>query len=478
MPEPDVVRYAGPFERWFIVRHYLKMYACVAISARYGERSGISLDANTLFPALDKVIRRHAALCVTLSGEASGKPAWVRLEKVDLTRVVNFSDDTQANIRTVFESEIAHRFRTQSEPADPLWRLRISRDGIVTFAWHHAIGDGRSGLAFHHSLLEALNEVDTEGPPRDPCTSAIVPPNLSLVEPVENIISTAVSPLTLCRQVLQLLMPDSWKASYHAWTGHPVPDHDSLLATVRLVDYNRDATETLLRLCRANDSTITGFLMALSARVISRLIAADQSLNGRYKSIVALVPVSLRGLTKTPEDVFCSEVSSINRLIPLDPPTPPDGGLLSDSFHWELAAELTRDLRRHAPQSTQQLGLLKFLPDYEAYLKGFYSKKRNATIEISNLGTYPWRSCDSDHRVASDGEAGKWNIDEMYFVQSQAAFMAAIHMNVVGTPGGGLGLTVSWSQGAIEEDFGESFYSGLKDCLDDMAQVAKDTDLE
>ncbi|OBZ73841.1 Uncharacterized protein C18B11.03c [Grifola frondosa] len=233
-----MVRCAGLLERYHITRHYLGLDSCVIVSAKYNSATDIVLHRAILFAALGKVVQRHPALAVRLCDEEIGAPAFVRLETIDLSQVVEFSELDSSHLEEVIPTEFLRRLDTAT--ALPLWRLTVLEDNTVVFAYHHGIGDGQSGLAFHRALLSALDEVDT---------SAEVLPILhtqsdgfNLSPPLEECTKLSISLLKILHEIAHLLLPDSWSADFFAWSGNPVVIGPTLRTTVRIVEYTPEET--------------------------------------------------------------------------------------------------------------------------------------------------------------------------------------------------------------------------------------------
>ncbi|KZT07704.1 uncharacterized protein LAESUDRAFT_811952 [Laetiporus sulphureus 93-53] len=467
MTQP-VVREAGLLERYHVSRHELGIFACVAIAAQYVGPNGVTLTKELLFAALARLIPQHAALGVRLSNMSAGKPTYVRLDAIDLSAIVTFSDKEKDELAGVLETQIATRFDTDAPL--PLWRLAVLKDGTVVFAWHHAIGDGQSGLAFHTALLSALNENSERSFDFETQMSIQVPKDTMIVTPVESLVDLSVSMMTVLRELYNLLAPVSWTPSSTAWTGRTVPSTDSFAAPIRILQYSARDVEGILKLCRAHQSTLTAFLHTLSVLIISELLAADPASAPVYefKCLSTCIPVSLRPLTKTPANAMCDEVSAYHSYPPLI--TLAQGHISwLGGFPWGTAAALTNEMRTKQLETKEQIGMLKFLfGNYDGYLKGMLGKKRQMTLELSNLGRF---SLAPDGHTGSGGKPS-WSIRDAIFTQSHPASGAALAVNVTGTPPGGIGLAVSWSREAVDDLFGEAFFSKLKEAMDEMASVS------
>ena len=75
---------------------------------------------------------------------------------INLAEVVEFSDSD--DLKTTLESQLQQPFNITTPL--PLWRLVVLKGNIICLAWHHCIGDGISGLAFHRSLITSLTDTN------------------------------------------------------------------------------------------------------------------------------------------------------------------------------------------------------------------------------------------------------------------------------------------------------------------------------
>ncbi|EPT01349.1 hypothetical protein FOMPIDRAFT_153582 [Fomitopsis schrenkii] len=450
MAAQSVVREAGMFERWHIVRSKLGVLGAVIISGRYTREDGSILDKASLYAALAKVTQKHGFLNVRVVGEDTPTPAYARLDAVNLDEVVRF---VEGELREVLESETAKGFDTSK----PLWRVLVLKDGNVLFSFHHTIGDGQSGMAFHQTLLEALNDTEHPSP-----YSAIVaaPPEIQLLPPIEKAVDLNVPFFHLLYRVFQMLLPGPLTYAHYAWTGYPSPPEAKIAGRTRLLYYKPEAAHRILQVCRAHKASLTSLLHALATLVISEQLAEDPATAGKYRYIATTIPISLRPAAKAPKDAMCNYVSTLSSfpaLIKRAPSSEAKSWLRE--FPWESASELTQTLRRQQTESPETVGMLKYVSDYEGYLKGKLGKKRGVTFEISNVGKF------SGGKAA---EGARWQLDDVYFSQSNPSTSGAININVAGDPAGGIGISVTWGEGAIDDTFGDAFFAALQEGLEEI----------
>ncbi|KAI0819389.1 hypothetical protein BC628DRAFT_1333029, partial [Trametes gibbosa] len=99
--------------------------------------------------------------------------------------------------------------------------------------------------------------------------------------------------------------------------------------------------------------------------------------------------------------------------------------------------------------------------------RGRLGKKREGTLEISNLGRAPsmtpW--------VAGGAPTNRWAIRETVFVQVDGTLGPALKINVTGTPDGGLGVSLTWGKGAVDDELAEDFVTAFTNGLNELARA-------
>jgi hypothetical protein len=147
--------------------------------------------------------------------------------------------------------------RPPPEPTSPIDQRKDEARGEenvfeVGFFYHHAVGDGKSGAAFHMDFLDILNALASTDPVIRVLTDrVIVPPKLDLPPSIEEARTWPLSMMFVASRALEeLVLP----GNPLLWTGPPVqfsPDH---LPKTRLLTLFVDS-QTVARLthrCRQN----------------------------------------------------------------------------------------------------------------------------------------------------------------------------------------------------------------------------------
>ncbi|KAK7025011.1 alcohol acetyltransferase [Favolaschia claudopus] len=427
MSSPTVVRPTGLMESFHATRHFLGIDSCIMISARFISTGGSTLGKELLFPALHKVIHDLPILAVMIKDE-SFKPSFVKLDTIDLSAIVEFSNET--DLETIFERQLSVRLDTTAPL--PLWRLQVLKDGTVLFVFHHCIGDALSGAIFHKTLLAALQE------PVVGADSAlvVVPKTISLLPPLEEVTDVRPSLLNILTTALALFIPipASWKRSYYAWTANPVSKTPDFTPHAKVMTFNAEEMDAFLKVCRTHNATITSAFYTLTAAIMSKLVPPHSP---SYRTIGALVAISMRSIAGTPDGI-CNYVSGHYTYPPINP-----------AFQWPAAAAYAQELQRQKTVARETVGLIYYLfGNIAPFFQNSMGNKRNAAFEISNVGRIPDPTA---HGL------GPWRIDRMVFAQSDLVVNAALKVNVIGDPTGAVHVTLTWGEAAIDRNLVDSF---------------------
>ncbi|KAJ7430285.1 alcohol acetyltransferase [Mycena latifolia] len=425
-------RAAGLLESFHINRHWLGLDSCVVLSARYTCADGSILTKGQLFPALRKVIEAHPALGVKLEGEGT-KPSFVTLETIHLPHIVQFSDND--DLEAAIQGQLARPFETLAPL--PLWRVEVLNDGTVLLAFHHGIGDGLSGVAFHQSLLAALQQDIIVG---DDSLTVAVPQSLSLLPPIETATNIRPSLRKVLTEVFYLFTPASWTPGYSAWTANDVPQIPELKPHVKVLTFSAAEMAAFAAACRSHGATVTSAFFILTTSTLSRLIPPSP----QYKTLSANVAVSMRGVAHAPADAMCDYAAGYNTYPPL-----------CTVFDWAAAARYAAELQRAKFVAREHVGMLLLLfGNIAGWLRGLLGRKRSGTFEISNAG-----------RISASASTGRWGIGRMAFAQSDLVVGSALKLNVIGDPTGEVSVVLTWGESSIEQALVESFATQFQDGL-------------
>ncbi|KAF9047189.1 hypothetical protein BDZ89DRAFT_1058242 [Hymenopellis radicata] len=427
------LRKAGLMEQFHATRHNLNLDSCVICAAEYTHNGPLVLSKQVLYPALKQVVQSHTALGIYFIDESVSSSTFHKLNQINLDDVVVFIAGRA--FADVLEEQFATPVDTKATL--PLWRIVVLDERTVIFAFHHGIGDGLSGLAFHKTLSRFLSLPSAEDEPTSLTSTSVSP----LSDPIEKLVNVSPPLLTVLWEVCKLFIPMAWTPAGSAWTGAHIGTKPSPAADVRIIRFSDAEASRFHAACRSNQATVTSAVFTLAVATVSQVIGTTE-----FKTLSTSIPISLRPLSNTPSDVFCDQVAAYQYYPTINP-----------SFSWDDASHCASELRRQRSVCVSMIGLLRYLfGNYAGYFTGKLGGKRAGTFEVSNAGLFD-----------RGGKDGAWTIDSMWFAQCDAYVGSALKLNVVGLSKGGLTITVTSGKEALEpgvldkfvERFTELFYT-------------------
>ncbi|CAO1597093.1 hypothetical protein XANCAGTX0491_000920 [Xanthoria calcicola] len=464
----NVLRTLGMLEKLYPARQLLSVYHSVIITATYENPLKLEDDflCTTLRAALPGLLRRHPPLCCYVEGGETATPWFARLDTVEVRDVLQFEDlERGRNL-----AEKLEELHDQPWPVGPkpLWKLVVIR-GLPTnsdtkvdsalhiaFVFHHVIGDGLSGIAFHQSLLHELESMDQKNQEPQRMLDIIRTPTFTnLIEPIEKLIALPLSWMFLTKQVVKEYAPQ-WLigAPSTIWAGlphktlHELPFH----SRVRLVSIRAEDLQFLVEASRGHDVSLTSLLTASIASVLANGLPSASGFQG-------LTPYTLRRVTGT------SMAEMVNQSTGFETPYAADTldriRKASDVTErldslWATAKYTHTQMRRELDKCPKDnlVGLLPYVINHVDYYKKKFGKGREATWELSNLGVFK----------ASPGSSSKtWNLHSMIFTQGAQPLGSAFTVDCVSVQGKSLTLAITWQDRVVEEDLVDAVAQGFMD---------------
>ncbi|KAK2865000.1 hypothetical protein FQN49_004008 [Arthroderma sp. PD_2] len=458
------LRPVGRLERYSTARNSLKFYTNVAVTASYVLPSTCSLPLkDCIYKALETLVGQHPVLSAIPLEEDSTNPYFARLPEIDLDQCVTFQqrksslpskpsskDDGESNPdpdreRDVELDELLNVQHNASFSAPlPYWRLCVLTDHqdscqfTAAYVWHHAIGDGSSGKAFHKTFLQALHHA-CSAPPLD-VKSVIVSPKTPLLPNLEEVYPM---PLSIFFILSVLFFTKIWKTARDPglWTGTKITT--PLENQIRHLVVSERDTIALRDLCRENKTTVTAALQTLLANALftnlpeqcTKLYCEGAISNRRWLTDDSIT-----------DDSIGVWVQDFGELYSRDKFSKKEDRL---EFSWDEARRSKQNLDRILSKKGKNamVAMLKYVGDYqnELFLPKL-GKEREKSFEISNVGVF--RSGSEDLEAKEKGP----QIGRMVFTQSANVFGSAISSSVITGEDGCLVLGLSWQKGVVDAD--------------------------
>lgn len=405
-----------------------------------------------VYQACEAATEEHPSLSAIVADDHTQDPYFVRLPRIDLDQVVSFQDrkpgllGTEANGEPTpdldLQTLLATQHNTPFKTPGAFWRLCVlldiedERQFTAVFVYHHVIGDGISGKAFHHTFLRALGALCSP----DQTKSHIKPPQIPILPNIELMHPMPLSLPYLAKKFFQAKIFSRRHSSLWAGSKIMAPTQNRL----RLIPFSKLLMTAVRGRCRQEKTTITALLQTVVARSIFAHIPTEFS---RLACTGALS--SRRWLPSITDEAMGVWVQDYEESYSRTAVLKADG-----SFPWEETRRSRKTIQsvlgmRGKNASTS---LLQFVDDYQQELcLSKIGKDRDKSFEVSNIGV-----------MALQPASETPSIGRMVFSQCASAAGNAIEMSAVTGGDGCLVLAISWQQGVVEADLINEVVESIK----------------
>ncbi|MCJ1416508.1 hypothetical protein MMC32_002846 [Xylographa parallela] len=468
----SVLRRVGMVEKLYTARQVLGIYNSVIVTATYTFLS--QLEDASLYSifcvAISRLLHQHPSLNCYFESETTFEPIFRRLDTIEIKDVLQVLD-LEKGESLAQRLQFLHDQRW-SVDRKPLWKLvvlkepRVASDASIgstlhiAFVYHHVIGDGLSGAAFHTSLLRELGNIEQTTQDLQEAPKAIdTPLSISLIEPIEKLTILPLSWPFLIRKVVNEYGP-RWLvgAPSPLWAGLPVRSLDKcpFLSRTRIVTIGADRVERVLSESRKHSVTLTALLTAALVSSLAETLPEEPRFLG-------CTSYTLRRVTGTSMNHMVNQTSSFETSYPAD---------FLDSIRkasnlaerveslWEAAGYFHTRMQDEIARCPRDnlVGLLPYVSDHVKYYQKKIGKAREATFELSNLGVF---------KKNQESSTGNWVLKNMTFTQGAQPVGPAFAVNCVSVQGGPLTIALTWQDSVVNEDIIDALAHGLEDlpCL-------------
>ncbi|KAL8845431.1 MAG: hypothetical protein Q9176_000067 [Flavoplaca citrina] len=466
----DVLRPLGMLEKLYPAREILGVYNSVIVTATY--HVSVKFEDTTLRAAIPGLLRQHPPLCCYVVDGHTAEPKFGRLQHVNARDVLQTLQFQQGEHLARKLQELHDQ--PWSRGPKPLWKLVLMRepqsmsdcsaDSVLHIAlvYHHVIGDGLSGIAFHQSLLRELQAMEQKGQnPQHTPELISTPTSIKLTEPIEQLTSFPLSWMFLMKKILEEYAP-RWLIGHPTtfWAGLPTKSLDELpyRTRIRIVTIQPEKVTCLIKASREHAVSLTSLLTAAIASALAIKVPAASSFLG-------LTPYTLRRVTGISMDEMVNQSTGFETTYPM--------GILDNIRKSSSPAERLASLWATACYFHQQMqselgkcpkdnlvGLLPYVIDSVSFYRKKFGKAREASWEISNLGLCK----------PSPGPPSKtWTLDSMAFTQGAQPLGSAFTVNGVSVQEKSLTLAITWQDRVVDEDIIDAVAHGFTD-LPDLLQ--------
>ncbi|KAG6359888.1 hypothetical protein INS49_010941 [Diaporthe citri] len=466
--ERPPLRAVGNLEKFLIHQHLVQFFNNVQVACVYSLPARVLINPRKRLPglvyaALGKTIECHPILGLALKNEDSPEPAWRRLERVDLRQIVEFIDaDPYAPLDTWIQEQ--HQKPVHKPQELPLWRcvsVHSSQDAedavsfALSFSFHHVVGDGLSGAAFHRTFRHALNEllslitntpddVDFAG------KEMAQIPKLALVPHLEESMDLPLTTFFLLNKAFKSFVYNF--TDTREWTGPLISNTRAPISNTRTFYLPQEVLRGLRDRCRTRQTTITALVTVLTARSLALLYPT-------HTRFVASVPFSLRKFSKhSPDDMGCltaiaephfsSEPNQPWGYMSCRFGSTPDAPSASDDEKLWKEAKACKDLihRRSGSSTNLSVGLTKFVGDYRQHFLNMVGGRRRHAFTVTNIGVV-----DGGGSLSPATEKGQAIFDRVVFSVGASTNGAPYSICLASATDGFTSVTLNWETGVVED---------------------------
>lgn len=440
--------------------HEKGMFYSIGITAFYrvqhSPRFGDNAMAfrNRVYAACASVMLQTPNLSATVLDGCSSNPLYIHMDEIDLENCISIDENNPEDLDAFLENQHNVPF----PPKSPMWRLHVfgiadrqnSIEFTATFFFHHALGDGISGVLFHRRFAAALTNQTQNGE------------IFSSIKAAGNKLRSAYSPLPLpfdelhplpltilytLKMVYQHVRSSGGKSGL--WTGNKVTM--PLVARYKSFQLPHSKAADIIEVCKMHNTTVTALLQELVSFALFLLLPPD------YTTLRSAVAVSTRpwlgeARNNDPMGLFVtSTFKTHSRMQNANPNVRP-------SFNWTEASLSTQHLQSFLKTNGKNnwIGLMRrYMKNIPAFLESRVGKPRSLSFEISNLGSFNGETHNPDE-----------GIRRMVFSQTISAVDSAIQVSVITART--LSIGISWQEGIVPQRQITSLIDIMKSFLDNI----------
>ncbi|CAH0045745.1 unnamed protein product [Clonostachys solani] len=472
--------------RMFSIAHDLGYYRSVAVTGIYSSSlRKVDLEQR-LDASVQAAIREHPALCYILSDQTTDDGSTIfasfkEVDRDDLIEVINYSSETSSEEGSESAADSLLRQRLENAHTSfwpvgkPAWRMIIihhpteksllgeaaqsdsetleERRFDIAFVFHHAIADGLSGLAFHNTMMKHFSLIsDASSKVKWPL---VVDWDVSLPNLVEERIDLNNPQRSESEQ-------PATHGNQPAWPGDTItlPPGNGYRSRVHMAIVPPETLSSSLKFCKSQGITLTGYLHGLICVFLSREAAEAPGFR-------LVTPYSLRQFTKTSAQDIAFHAASMAMYVP-------ESGLAAirktqpqSSEEREHVVQIAKDFSESMARevaASSYIDELRDVPDGIELRKSaleILGKRRTKSYEISNLGV--------GQNPTADQDAKRMALRRLMMTQSGSVTGHAFSVNCASVRGGPLTLSITWSNGVVEDQLINSLSLYLKRSMERLS---------
>lgn len=453
------------------------------------------------------VIMRHPMLQVGMMDATSKTPSWIQLQNLDLTEHLTWhyiedNDDFEQTVQETFRVKLDERFPDLSIK-QPGWWITVIRQGNnptmeVLLNWDHSRFDAIGAKVFHEDLIEMLNAENGAYERKDLDGDILKLPQAAapLPIPIESLTSLPVDVKFLVKSVWEEVRPQflNRDVSQAAWCPIRTCPYKN---QYRVFCIDQTSLRAVLALCRKNKTTITALIHGLA------LIAFSSHLNAKAAPAFqsSTIVDHRRNLPAAPKNVpwvsYDRAVANyvtqafhkydarlVKRIRSKLATSASEGKELSPELLrelWAVSARSRREIvgRLEAGLQNDLVGVFKYVTDWQQTMSDLANKKRQFSWLVTNIGVVDGSASKGKSKTTTQSptngdtepadEIQRWSIERAQFGLSAEIPAAAIEFAVVSAAGGGMCVSATWPDCAVDSTLGQRIMADMERWLNQLA---------
>ncbi|KAF7165601.1 hypothetical protein CNMCM6106_001682 [Aspergillus hiratsukae] len=459
----EKLRPLGTLEQVSASCHHLGFFSNVGLSAQY-KRSESPSPAVTdlrglIHAAAGDVVRKHRIFFAIPVNEGAPNPYFACLPSIDLSQTITFIDRSQPSAGTEGDDKELDAVLEDQHNTDfkadygtlPFWRLVILQSSggnefTASFIYHHAIGDGVSGLAFHNAFRTALEAASASSLPDYETENIITPDgNTSVLPPLDELHPLPINPTP----------PPPPTTNLKEWTGSII----NVPCMSRWASFylSPSASKAFVQECKERKLSVTSALSSIIATVLFR------NLPSSVEALTCIIPVSLRPWLKLSREVAHNAIGTYFDATRVQftraDQTSRDSSVVDV---WSGAQHVSNSINDYlgnvSPSGEPYTSVAVFntIPDVSVVFNSLLGKPRDAAFEVTNVGLF------SPATTSQTAEDARWQVGNVLLSRSSAVPGAAVTASVVTGGNGVMALGFSWQEGVVENGLIDNVRQGVR----------------
>lgn len=400
--------------------------------------------------------------------EDSPDAHFASLPSVDLSRSIKFLTRSQPlndlgqgedrELDAILEDQHNTDFKTE-HGTEPFWRIIVLQsaeqkmDFTVSFIYHHAIGDGVSGLVFHKTLYDALEVVSSTPAPCFKTEETVAPDeDMDILPALGQLHPLPINPVP----------PANATEYLNQWTGnciqHPCKSRWTSFHLSPIV------SKSFFLKCKQNGLSVTSVVSSIFGTVLFDILPPD------VEVLTCIIPINLRPWLRLPREVGDDAIGTYidaTRVL-FKRPEQNFKPLCSVDDVWTAARKVSGIMNDYLSNISPSgepytaVSVLETIPDVSAIFKPMIGRPRDAAFEVTNVGVFSTRA------TPEINEAPIWQVGKVVLSRSSLVTGAAVTVSVATGGDGSMTIGYSWQEGVVDDDLVEKINQLVGEYLGEM----------